>query len=176
MTIDIFQTILGGFIASVVWFIVGGALYMNPFVAKIYKDIQRYTKIYKDVYGSPGLKKWSSVPKYIGLQYAGILAQCLLWAFVFALVKSALSEEVLICGFNQPIQINPLDFILNPEVKEKAMPDTCVVCGDSRPFVLQVHHADPEKKIEVMLCANCHDTVRRGTFGDLREAHNGDDE
>jgi len=88
MTIDIIQTISGGFIASVVWFIVGGALYMNPFVAKIYKDAQ----------GSPGLKKWSSVPKYIGLQYAGILAQCLLWAFVFALVKSALSEEVLIKG------------------------------------------------------------------------------
>ena len=47
----------------------------------------------------------------------------------------------------------------------------CVVCDDSRPFVLQVHHADPERKTKVILCANCHDTVRRGTFEDLWKAH-----
>ncbi len=88
MTIGIFQTILGGFIASIVWFIVGGALYMNPFVAKIFKNAE----------DSPALKKWPSVPKYIGLQYIGILAQCLLWAFVFALLKFALPEELLTKG------------------------------------------------------------------------------
>ena len=54
-------------------------------------------------------------------------------------------------------------------IKEKALPNTCIVCGNNRPFVLQVHHADPEKKIEVILCANCHDTVRRGTFEDLKK-------
>lgn len=63
-----------------VWFIVGGALYMNPFVAKIYKDAQ----------GLPGVKKWLNVPKYLCLQYAGILVQCLLWAFVFGLVLVAI--------------------------------------------------------------------------------------
>jgi hypothetical protein len=88
MTINILQTILGGFLASIVWFIVGGGLYMNPFVTKIYKNAE----------GSPALKKWPSVPKYIGLQYVGILAQCLLWAFVFALVKIALPEEFLMKG------------------------------------------------------------------------------
>jgi len=88
MTIDILQTILGGFVASIVWFIVGGALYMNPFVAKIYKGAEN----------SPALKKWPSVPKYIGLQYVGILAQCLLFAFVFALTKPALPEGILIKG------------------------------------------------------------------------------
>jgi len=55
---DILQTIFGGGIASVVWFIVGSILYTNPFVAKIYKSAE----------GSPGLKKWQSIPKYIGLQ------------------------------------------------------------------------------------------------------------
>ncbi len=75
---------------------------------------------------------------------------------------------------NKQWEIEKVEYL--KALKEKAMPDTCVVCGDSRLFVLQVHHADPEKKIEVMLCANCHDTVRRGTFGDLREAHKGDDE
>ncbi len=62
---------------------------MNPFVAKIYKDAEN----------SPALKKWPSVPKYIGLQYVGILAQCLLWAFVFALAKTALPDGVLIKSF-----------------------------------------------------------------------------
>jgi len=56
-------------------------------------------------------------------------------------------------------------------LKEKACPNICVVCDDSRPFVLQVHHADPERKTKVILCANCHDTVRRGTFEDLWKAH-----
>lgn len=60
-------------------------------------------------------------------------------------------------------------------LKEKAIPNTCVVCGDNRPFVLQVHHADPERKIEVILCANCHDTVRRGTLENLMKVYKGDD-
>ena len=88
MSINISQTISGSLIASVIWFIVGGALYMNPFVAKIYQAAEN----------SPALKKWPSVPRYIGLQYVGILAQCLLWAFIFVLVKPALPGEVLIKG------------------------------------------------------------------------------
>jgi len=85
MTIDILQTILGGFVASISWFIVGGALYMNPFVAKIYKGAEN----------SPALKKWPSIPKYLGLTYVGVFAQCLLWAFVFALIKPVLPDGVL---------------------------------------------------------------------------------
>lgn len=82
------QIILGGFVASIVWFIVGGILYQNPFVAKIYKSTE----------SSPGLKKWSNIPKYLGLQYVGILTQCMLWAFVFAMIKPVLSDVVLIKG------------------------------------------------------------------------------
>jgi len=59
------------------------------------------------------------------------------------------------------------------ELREKATANTCVVCGDSRQFVLQIHHADPKKEIEVILCANCHDTVRRGTLDNLRDTHKG---
>ena len=80
MTIDILQTIIGAIVASGLWFIIGGALYMNPAVAKMYKDAE----------DSPALKKWPNASKYIGLQYVGILIQCLLWAFVFAVIKSAL--------------------------------------------------------------------------------------
>ena len=82
---DITKTIIGGIVSSVVWFIVGGALYMNPLVAKIYKNVE----------DSPAFKKWKSVPKYILFQYIGVLAQCLLWSFVFALVKPALPEGIL---------------------------------------------------------------------------------
>ncbi|MFC1938330.1 hypothetical protein ACFLWH_01570 [Chloroflexota bacterium] len=86
--IDIFQTILGGFVASLVWFVAGGALYMNPLVAKSYKGAE----------SSAALRKWPSVPRYIGLQYVGILAQCLLWAFVFVLVRPVLPEALLVKG------------------------------------------------------------------------------
>ncbi|MFH1246438.1 MAG: hypothetical protein V1489_01515 [Candidatus Liptonbacteria bacterium] len=86
---DILRTIFGGGVASVVWFIVGSVLYMNHFVAKIYKNAE----------GSPGLKKWQSIPKYIGLQYVGILAQCMLWAFVFALTRPVLPNGVLMESF-----------------------------------------------------------------------------
>ena len=58
------------------------------FVAKIYKDAQK----------SPGLKKWTNVPKYLSYQFYGILAQCLLWAFVFAFIKSALPGEIILKG------------------------------------------------------------------------------
>lgn len=88
MNIDFFQTLLGGVVASIVWFIVGSVLYMNPLVAKLYKNAEN----------SPALKKWSSIPRYIFLQYIGILVQCLLWAFVFAWVKPVLTEEALMSG------------------------------------------------------------------------------
>ena len=88
MAIDILQSIVGGITASLVWFMAGGVLYMNPFVAKIYKDAQK----------SPGLKKWTNVPKYLSYQFYGILAQCLLWAFVFAFIKSALPGEIILKG------------------------------------------------------------------------------
>ena len=65
MSIDFLQVFLSGIIASIAWFVLGGALYMNPFVAKIYKEAE----------SSPGLKKWTNVPQYVGLQYIGILIQ-----------------------------------------------------------------------------------------------------
>jgi hypothetical protein len=84
MMTAVVQSIIGGITASIVWFMAGGALYMNPVVAKIYKEVEV----------SPALKKWSNIPKYLLLQYVGILAQCLLWAWVFTLIKPALSDEI----------------------------------------------------------------------------------
>jgi hypothetical protein len=88
MEIDILRTILGGFLASVAFFIVGGALYMNPIIDKFYKDAE----------DSPALKKWDSTPKYVGLQFVGMLIQCLLWAFVFSFIKPVLPEVPVFAG------------------------------------------------------------------------------
>jgi DNA-directed RNA polymerase subunit M/transcription elongation factor TFIIS len=55
------------------------------------------------------------------------------------------------------------------KLNEKASPNTCIVCGENRPLALQKHHADPERKTIVILCANCHDIIRRGTLEDLKK-------
>jgi hypothetical protein len=55
-------------------------------------------------------------------------------------------------------------------LKDKARGGACIVCGDDRQYVLQNHHPNPEKEATVKLCANCHDTVRRGTLKDLTAA------
>ncbi|MBN1573032.1 MAG: hypothetical protein JW984_07550 [Deltaproteobacteria bacterium] len=88
MELDILRTLLGGFLASVASFFVLGFLYGNPAVAKIYKNAE----------GSPALKKWESNPKYIFMQYVGMLIQCLLWALVFAFVRSALPAATICAG------------------------------------------------------------------------------
>jgi len=81
MAINLLQTILAGFLASIAWFIIGGALYMNPIVAKIYKNLEN----------SPGLKKWEDTKKYLINMYVfGILIQCLLFALVYSFIKPIL--------------------------------------------------------------------------------------
>ncbi len=78
MATGLFQIILGGFLASIGWFIVGGILYLNPFVAKIYREFEN----------SPGLKKWNNNKKYLLNMYLfGILIQCLLFAAVYFFIK-----------------------------------------------------------------------------------------
>jgi hypothetical protein len=62
---------------------------MNPPVARIYKNAE----------SSPGLKKWIRVQRYLGFHYFNSLVQCLLGAFVFALMKPVLPEGLLIKGF-----------------------------------------------------------------------------
>jgi hypothetical protein len=83
MAIDLLQIVLGGFLASVIWFIVGGILYMNPVVAKIYKKFEN----------SPGYKKWKDTKKYlINMYIFGILIQCLFFAFVYSFIKPILPD------------------------------------------------------------------------------------
>jgi len=56
------------------------------------------------------------------------------------------------------------------ELARESTPNTCVVCGDDRPTVLQDHHVARQSDRTTKLCANCHEIVRRGTLGELRQA------
>jgi predicted HNH restriction endonuclease len=72
----------------------------------------------------------------------------------------------------EAIQWEPKKMELLKKWGEEAIPDTCIICGDSRPFVLQEHHLEPDGERLVKLCANCHDLVRRSTdIKDLEEPH-----
>lgn len=58
--------------------------------------------------------------------------------------------------------------------QEEATPDVCAVCGDTRPFVQQEHHIEPNGERVVKLYANCRDMLRRSKdTTDLEEAHRG---
>lgn len=86
MDFNIMRIILGGIGASVAWFIIGGALYMNPIIGGLYKEAEK----------SPGVKKWNSIPKYLAIMYLGLLAQCILFAFVFAFIRPQLPANPII--------------------------------------------------------------------------------
>ncbi|PKM92330.1 MAG: hypothetical protein CVU81_01055 [Euryarchaeota archaeon HGW-Euryarchaeota-1] len=81
------SVIMGGILASIVWFIVGGALYMNPITAKIYKTFEN----------SQGIKKWKDTAKYlINMYIFGILIQCLLFALTYSFIKPILPGSLLL--------------------------------------------------------------------------------
>lgn len=70
----LFTVFLSAFLASIAWFIVGGIVYMNPFVAKIYRK-------YKD---HPCMKKWSSQRSYLlGVYLIAGLVPILAASFIY---------------------------------------------------------------------------------------------
>ncbi len=75
VNIGIYKTILGAFVASIVFFIYRSVVYKDTSVEKMCRDP-----------GAPSaLKKWKNIPKTILFQYLIILIQCILWAVVFVL-------------------------------------------------------------------------------------------
>ena len=84
--IGIYNTIFGGFVASIVFFIYRKIVFKNNSVEKM----RRYP------WAPPSLKKWQNVPKTILPEYLVILIQCILWAVVFVL---GLLFDVLPDGF-----------------------------------------------------------------------------
>ena len=77
----ILQIIWSGFVVSVVWFVVGGLLYMNPMTAKVYKSFENH----------PGLKKWASQKKYMIKMYlGGALMPGIIMAAVYSFISPVL--------------------------------------------------------------------------------------
>ncbi len=77
MVVNLLQTVLGGFLASVTWFLMGGIFYMNPLVAKTHKKFEK----------SPAIKQWSNTKLFLIYMYLLILVECLLFAFVYSFIK-----------------------------------------------------------------------------------------
>ncbi len=88
MTIDIARVLLATLVASVVWFVLGSVLYMNPMVAKIYKAFEDKGKI----------KKWKSMGKMMGFLILIIVIQCFFWAVVYAFIKPVLPAMLVASG------------------------------------------------------------------------------
>jgi hypothetical protein len=66
--------------ASLIWFVLAGALFFNPIVDKIYRKQDHL----------PGVKALPPNPKSIGLILGAIFIQIVLWEAVYVLVQSAL--------------------------------------------------------------------------------------
>jgi hypothetical protein len=87
MTIDIIQGLFGGVAATVVWFIVGAVVYMNPVVARIYKNYE----------ADPSVKNRKDVKSFIINTFVfSVLIQCFIFAFVYLYIKPILPGTLLL--------------------------------------------------------------------------------
>jgi H+/gluconate symporter-like permease len=78
--------LLVGFLVSIVSFIVAGALYMNPIVAKIYESFRK----------SDGFKSWTNKKEYIGKMYLfGMLIPSILFTVVYQYIKEVLPGGII---------------------------------------------------------------------------------
>ncbi len=88
MEFEIGRILLATLVASVVWFVLGYVLYMNPMVAKIYKAFEDKGKV----------KKWKSTGAMMGFLILIIVVQAFLWAVLYAFVKPLLPTMLVAAG------------------------------------------------------------------------------
>jgi len=88
MTINLLQAVWGGFLASIVWFIIGGIFYMNPLISKIHKKFGN----------SPAVKQWNNTKLFLIYMYLLILLECLLFALVYSFIKPVFPGGVVVNG------------------------------------------------------------------------------
>jgi len=88
MAIDILKIVFGGFIASIVWFIIGSIFYTNPYISKLHKKFSNSLKI----------KQWKNTFLFLLVMYFVILLHCLLFAFVYSFIKPVLPGAVFANG------------------------------------------------------------------------------
>ncbi len=88
MDFEIGRILLATLVASVVWFVLGWVLYMNPMVAKIYKSFEDKGKV----------KKWKSMGAMMGFLILIIVIQTFFWAVVYAFIKPVLPAMMVAAG------------------------------------------------------------------------------
>jgi len=89
MPIDIIQTILGGIIATVIWFFVGALVYMNPIIDKIYKKFNNDSNV----------KHRGETKTFLAKTFVfSILIQAMLFAFIYAFIQSLLPGTLFLNG------------------------------------------------------------------------------
>ena len=82
---NITHILWSGLLVSIAWFILGGALYVNPVVAKIYKSFGEH----------PGMKKWPNQKKYMLYMYlGGALVPGIIFAAVYAFLAPVLGGSL----------------------------------------------------------------------------------
>jgi len=87
MNIDIIHGIIGAGAATIVWFIIGAIVYMNPVVDKIYKKYEDH----------PSVKNRKDVKTFIINTFVfSILIQCVLFAFVYLYIEPLLPGTLLL--------------------------------------------------------------------------------
>jgi small-conductance mechanosensitive channel len=90
MSLDLLSGITAGIAATIVWFIIGAVVYMNPFVAKIYKKYEN----------DPSVKNRKDVKTFIINTFVfSVLIQCFLFAFVYLYIKDVLPGTLILNTF-----------------------------------------------------------------------------
>ncbi len=95
--------LLWGLVVGVIHFVVLGAAYQNPFVARMYKDAE----------GEPGLRLWASQKKYIVSMFLGtqievfILTGAYLYLRQFMEEAAGLGTALLLAAIMAAVRVYP---------------------------------------------------------------------
>ena len=80
--------IVGILAATGAWFVAAAVLFFNPPVDRLYNSQASH----------PAVRSLPKAPKTIGLILAAVFAQCVLWAWVFTLIKPVLPADAPMRG------------------------------------------------------------------------------
>jgi hypothetical protein len=84
------EILLAAIVASIAWFIIGGILYMNPVIGKIYKGYASHKS----------MKKWESQKKYmINMYLVGSLIPSILFALVYSFLSPLFTDGLIMNAF-----------------------------------------------------------------------------
>ncbi|MBD3312967.1 hypothetical protein GF345_00835 [Candidatus Woesearchaeota archaeon] len=85
------RVILAAIIASIVWFVLGGILYMNTYSKKIFNKESKKSK---------AVSKWKNMRQfYAEMYFLGMLIPSIIFAFVYYMVYPSFPGGIMVNGF-----------------------------------------------------------------------------